>query len=66
MQRCKVADDLLLPLHGGQVNSYLDHRIAMSFAVAGTVCEGDLDIQDAQCVDISYPDFYRDLYALGR
>ena len=54
------------PLHGGRVNSYLDHRIAMSFAVAGTVCEGDLDIQDAQCVDISYPDFYRDLYALGR
>ena len=53
------------PLHGGLVNSYKDHRIAMSFAVAGTFCEGDLYIQDADCVNISYPSFYEDLYALG-
>lgn len=53
------------PLHGAVINSYLDHRISMSFAVAGTICEGDLDIRDADCVRISYPGFYRDLYCLA-
>ena len=53
------------PLHGGIVDSCKDHRVAMSFAVAGTVCEGDVDIKDADCVRISCPDFYRDLYGLG-
>ncbi|MFQ6866058.1 3-phosphoshikimate 1-carboxyvinyltransferase [Blautia sp.] len=54
------------PLHGARINPYLDHRIAMSFAVAGTVCDGVLDICDAECVNISYPDFYRDLYSLSK
>lgn len=53
------------PLHGAVIDSHLDHRIAMSFAVAGTICEGDMDIQDAECVNISYPGFYKDLYGLG-
>ena len=53
------------PLHGGIVDSCKDHRVAMSFAVAGTVCEGDVDIKDADCVRISCPGFYRDLYGLG-
>lgn len=53
------------PLHGAVIDPHLDHRAAMSFAVAGTICEGDLDIQDAECVTISYPDFYKDLYRLG-
>ena len=34
------------PLHGAEINSYLDHRIAMSFAVAGTICDGTLTIKD--------------------
>ena len=54
------------PLHGAEINSYLDHRIAMSFAVAGTICEGTLTIKDGECVNISYPRFYEDLYSLGR
>ena len=54
------------PLHGAEINSYLDHRIAMSFAVAGTICEGTLTIKDGECVNISYPRFYEDLYSLGK
>ena len=53
------------PLHGAAIDSHLDHRVAMSFAVAGTICEGKMEIQDAQCVDISYPEFYKDLYLCG-
>lgn len=52
------------PLHGAVVDSKLDHRIAMSFAVASLVAEGETDILGSQCVDISYPDFYQDLYNL--
>lgn len=52
------------PLHGAQVDSHLDHRIAMSLAVAGTICDGDLDIINGECVNISYPTFYEDLYSL--
>jgi 3-phosphoshikimate 1-carboxyvinyltransferase len=53
------------PLHGAVVDSHLDHRVAMSLAVAGTLCDGSLDIQGAECVNISYPAFYEDLYRLG-
>lgn len=53
------------PLHGAVIDPHLDHRVAMSFAVAGTVCEGTMDILDGDCVRISYPDFYKDLYSLG-
>ena len=52
------------PLHGAVIDSHLDHRITMSFAVAGTVCEGNMDIRGGECVNISYPDFYKDLYSL--
>ena len=53
------------PLHGAVIDSCLDHRVAMSFAVAGTLCEGIMDIRGAECVNISYPAFYSDLYSLG-
>lgn len=52
------------PLHGAVIDSHKDHRIAMSFAVAGLVCDGELEIRDADCVQISYPEFYNDLYSL--
>ena len=54
------------PLHGGVLDSYLDHRIAMAFAVAGMVAEGETEITRADCVDISYPDFYKDLEKLKK
>lgn len=54
------------PLHGADINSYLDHRIAMSFAVAALAADGMTTIQDAECVNISYPNFYEDLLGLSR
>ncbi|MCR5389034.1 MAG: 3-phosphoshikimate 1-carboxyvinyltransferase [Lachnospiraceae bacterium] len=45
-------------LHPAKINSYLDHRVAMSFAVAGMCLPGETEIVDADCVDISFPDFY--------
>lgn len=49
------------PLHGALLDSHLDHRIAMSFAVAGLVADGETEITHADCVNISYPEFYHDL-----
>ena len=43
---------------GGCVKSYGDHRIAMSFAIAGLSSARGIDIDDAACVDISFPTFF--------
>lgn len=51
-------------LHGAQINSFLDHRIAMSFAVAALGSDGETEILGADCVKISYPGFYTDLSRL--
>lgn len=45
------------PLRFGEVDPKLDHRIAMSAAVAGAA-GGGVSILDAQCASVSYPDFY--------
>ena len=45
-------------LHGAKINSYLDHRIAMAFAIAALSADGDTIIHDSQCVDVSYPEFF--------
>ena len=42
------------------------HRIAMTFAIAAMAAEGETEILDAECVDISYPAFYQDLARLAR
>lgn len=52
------------PLHGAVIDSKLDHRIAMSFAIAGMNAEGTTEITGAECVNISYPNFYQDLDSL--
>ncbi len=38
------------PLHGAEIDSYLDHRVAMSFAVAGLLCDGPLSIKGVEIV----------------
>lgn len=48
------------PLHGAVIDSHLDHRIAMSFAVAAWNADGETEIQGADCVTISYPGFFQD------
>ncbi len=54
------------PLHGAVIDSHLDHRIAMAFAVAGLASEGETSILGSDCVNISYPSFYQDLSSLLR
>ena len=52
------------PLKGATIDSMLDHRIAMSFTIAGGLADGDTEIIGAECVNISYPTFYEDLRGL--
>lgn len=48
------------PLTPGVVQSYKDHRMAMSFAILGAAKDG-VSIEDPACVAKTYPDFWRDL-----
>ena len=52
------------PLHGASIETNKDHRMAMSAAVASLAADGETDIKDAECVSISYPQFYEDLKKL--
>ena len=52
-------------LHGAVINTFSDHRIAMSFAVAAKAIKGETVLQDPECVGISYPDFYETLNSLS-
>ncbi len=52
-------------LRGTRIDSHKDHRIAMSFAVAGLAADGVTSIPDSGCVAISYPGFYEDLQKLS-
>lgn len=45
-------------LRGAAVKSYGDHRVAMSLAIAGLFSDGGIEIDDGDCVDISFPTFY--------
>ncbi|MBN2620562.1 3-phosphoshikimate 1-carboxyvinyltransferase [candidate division WOR-3 bacterium] len=44
-------------LHGATCSSHHDHRIAMALAIAGTVAQGETRIENAECIDISFPEF---------
>jgi len=52
-------------LTGGSVSAWGDHRIAMSAAVAALLCKGSVQIDGAESVTKSYPDFWRDYDALS-
>lgn len=45
-------------LRGAQINPHGDHRIAMSFTIAGLVAKGETEILDAECVAVSFPEFF--------
>lgn len=51
-------------LHGARLASHGDHRIAMAFAIAGLFAEGETVIEDAACVETSYPGFAGQLHTL--
>ena len=48
-----------------KINSYNDHRIAMAASIAATFAEGPITINDSQCVEKSYKNFFRDFRSLG-
>ena len=52
-------------LEGGHVDSYGDHRIAMSAAIASCLCREPVYLSNPIAVTKSYPDFYKDFAALG-
>ena len=53
-------------LQGGvEVWSHKDHRIAMTLAIASTMCKKPIIIKDYECVAKSYPSFFEDFKALG-
>jgi len=66
-----IVDDLLI-INGGKelrsavVESNADHRIAMMLAIAGTMIEGGLTINNAEAVSKSYPEFWDDFNSLTR
>jgi 3-phosphoshikimate 1-carboxyvinyltransferase len=61
----QTADGWKIPggqkLHGAEIDSFGDHRIAMAFAIAALRAEGETVIHNAECVAISYPGFFEDL-----
>lgn len=54
------------PLYGCQIQTHMDHRIAMAFTVAGMCADGETTFSDARCVDISYPEFFTHMMQLSR
>jgi len=61
----QTADGWKIPgrqkLHGAEIESFGDHRIAMAFAIGGLRAEGETVIRNSECVGISYPGFFADL-----
>lgn len=52
-------------LRSGIINSFNDHRIAMTAAIAGTFADGPIKIMNAECVKKSYEGFFEDFYKVG-
>ncbi len=53
-------------LSGAKIDSFLDHRIAMAFSIAGLVADGETEVINSHCIDISYPAFFETLTSLLR
>jgi 3-phosphoshikimate 1-carboxyvinyltransferase len=45
-------------LRGAQLNAFGDHRIAMAFTLAALLAEGESQLEGAECVGISFPEFF--------
>jgi 3-phosphoshikimate 1-carboxyvinyltransferase len=52
-------------LKGSTVDSFMDHRMAMAFAVAGLVASGQTIVEGAESIPVSYPTFVEDMRSLG-
>jgi 3-phosphoshikimate 1-carboxyvinyltransferase len=51
-------------IQGGNVITYGDHRIAMAAVTASTIANSDISIDDADCVQKSYRNYFRDMYIM--
>lgn len=63
-------DNNTMKIHGGPiqsavVESHNDHRIAMAAAIAALSAEGDITINQSNCVAKSYPEFFKDIKSIG-
>lgn len=67
--KTRITNDSLI-IKGGQpkgaiIDTYNDHRLAMSFAVLALGARGETIINNAEVVNKSYPEFWRDITAIG-
>lgn len=51
-------------LHGAKLSSHGDHRIGMMLAVAGCITDSTLEIENAEAIKVSYPDFFEHMKQL--
>ncbi len=64
-----ISEENVMKIRGGEIHpatvfSHNDHRIAMSLAVSALRCKGDVTIENAECVEKSYPTFFEDLESI--
>lgn len=64
-----ISDENIMKIRGGEIRpatvfSHNDHRIAMSLAVSALRCKGEIRIENAECVEKSYPTFFEDLESI--
>lgn len=52
-------------LHGTEVESFDDHRVAMAMAVAGLFAEGEMKVRNADCAAVSFPGFFEKMNNIG-
>lgn len=53
------------PLQGAKLQSYRDHRIAMSLSIAALGAKGPSNIDGVECIAKTFPTFAQDLIQLG-
>ena len=67
--RVKETDEVLViepsAVHGGEVETYDDHRMAMSFALVGLKVPG-VRIRNPRCVEKTFPNYFERLESLRR
>jgi len=54
------------PLHGGRVSSRGDHRIGMMLQIAALLTDEEVELEKAEAVAVSYPDFFEDVARLAK
>lgn len=64
-----ISEENVMKIRGGEIHpatvfSHNDHRIAMSLAVSALRCKGDVTIENAECIEKSYPTFFEDLESI--